>query len=187
MSSEFNPTGSGEFDPGDPVKPAPFLSDPGSVSFPLTLQVLPKSRIKSYQAISPSLYQYMNDGRLSAPYKGQAARLYTNWAFNAVRTVDASGHDRSIVRMTVNIETLWNPIRPWDKVWMSNSGRNISFRKGGQVLLKLNDAANTTGWTGICKGTDTLVENPLDIPNDVFEAMTDITVEALPELFFACP
>jgi hypothetical protein len=144
-----------------------------------------KFEIKSYQSASPDLMQYMNDARLP-PYKGQAARRYSDWAFTAVRTVDEHGNDRSTVRMSTRLQTLWNPIRPWDGVWMSNYGRNIRFLKDAQILLTFNDHANARGGSGTCGGADTLDERPFDIPNDVFEAMTHIAVEALPELFFAC-
>jgi hypothetical protein len=89
--------------------------------------------------------------------------------------------------MTVRLETLWNPIRPWDGVWMSNNGRNITFYNGTQPLHTINDKNGTRGGSGRCgRLTDTLEVLPFDIDNDVFEAMTDITVEANPELFFAC-
>src|ERR1700726_1699805 len=100
----INPTGGFE-----PVRPDPFNSDTASISFPLTLQIMPHSKMKSYQSASPDLLQHMNDARLpphSPPYKGQVARKYNNWAFTAVRTVNAQGWDTSTVRMTMRLQTL---------------------------------------------------------------------------------
>jgi hypothetical protein len=57
------------------------------------------------------------------------------------------------------------------------------------LMLRAHQTGGVTqiGGHGDCGGASTLSETPFDIPNDVFEAMTDITVEASSELFFGCP
>jgi hypothetical protein len=173
------------FQPPPPVPP--FNSDPGSVSFPLTYQRTPAgAEIKSYQSLTPVLVQYINDPRLDPPYKGQPVARYNNWQFTAVKDKNPQGQLESTIYLTTWMETIWNPIR-YDGYWMSDQSRNTIFKNGSQILLTYNDAGRTDEGGSHCEiAPGWLTDRPYKIDNSVFDAMTEITFEALSRQLYPC-
>ena len=106
---------------------------------------------------------------------GQAARLIPTGPSTQFE-LRRFGHDRSIVRMT-GIRDFMNPIRPWTRFDVNKAQYLLS--QGRLSIAKINDAANTTDDRNFKRHG---CQKILDIPNDVFEAITDITVEACQSL-----
>ena len=171
-----------------PAPVSPFASSRELIAFHVVPTRNASSEFKSYQSQAPALVQYMTDRRMPAPYYGKPVRAYTNWSFNAVRTVDDQGRDRSTVYMSMSMKNYFNPINPQDGVVMSNNGRLVRLYAGNNLVFEINDASNLTPGTGAwhCNEEGVLVERAFDIPNAAFEAFDSVFVTATPELVFGC-
>ncbi|MEY9531151.1 hypothetical protein ABIA19_000941 [Sinorhizobium fredii] len=176
---------------GDPVVPEPFNSDANAISFPLTFSSDRRARLKTYQGTGPIAEQKMVDPRLNTKYRGQIARTTSEWSLSAVRTRDASGSDRTTVRLSVNFTDSWNARHPKRGYEMSRYGYEIRFLRGRQELLRRDlDGNSFTRTPAGCSGRGTnrpVVFHPFDIPNDAFEAATAVTITVKSEKFFRCP
>jgi hypothetical protein len=134
--------------------------------------------------------EYMYDQRLvgNPKYYGTVTREINTWLFTAVRTKDGQGQDRSTVSISATAYNKWNPRVPRTNVVISRAGFDIVFRNGPQPLHTHYTEKNYTGNLNDCSSpSDTLTISGFIIPNSVFEAMNEITIQGRPEGYYGCP